>query len=341
MGSIDSNATPYTTIANPFLAGIITPRGAALGLAEFYGGSLEFTDQNRVSPYNEQWQFGVQREVPGQIVVDASYMGMHSLKQVDSFNLNEKPDVYLALGAAENNTIKNPFLGIFSSQYTLGQGSTIPVNRLWGLYPQYTALTVHKNAGQAIYHSGQLKVTKRYSHGLDVNLSYAFSKIITSNTTSIINERPQFRGIDGSDRPHKLRLAFVYRLPFGTRQSRGSLPGPLVRIIEGWTLSSYISYRSGAPLSVSGPNGRPIMLGNPSKSGSVSERLGDALDPKTGKVLNPVLRYRRVPGAGHPVHDHARASVPLQLPRTVGLGPQHGPGQRRQDLGEIQTADPV
>ncbi|MFB3829001.1 MAG: carboxypeptidase regulatory-like domain-containing protein [Bryobacteraceae bacterium] len=274
--SIDSNATPYTTLANPFPAGIVTPRGSSVGLAEFYGGSFEFIDQNRLSPYNEQWQFGIQREAPGQVLIDASYMGMHSLKQVGSFNLNEKPDVYLALGAAENNTVKNPFLGIFNPQYTMGQGSTIPISRLWGLYPQYTSLTVHKNANQAIYHSGQLKVTKRYSHGLDLNLSYAFSKIITANTTSIINERPQFRGIDGSDRPHKLRLAFVYRLPLGRN-----------RFIGGWTLSGYISYRSGAPLSVTGPNGRPIMLRNPTKSGATSQRLGDVRDPKTGAVLNP------------------------------------------------------
>jgi hypothetical protein len=287
VASINSNATPYTTLADPFPAGLVTPRGSALGLAEFYGGSLEFADQNRVNPYNEQWQFGLQRELPARVIVDASYMGMHSLKQMGSFNLNEKPDVYLALGAAENNTIPNPFLGIFSSQYTLGQGSTIPVYRLWGLYPQYTSLTVHKNADQAIYNSGQLKVIKRNSYGLDVNLSYAFSKLITSNITTIINQRPQWRGIAGSDRPHKLRLAFVYRLPFGAGKAGSSLPRPLLRVVGGWTLSGWITYRSGAPLSVSGPNGRPIMLRNPSKSGPVSQRLGDVFDPVTKRVLNP------------------------------------------------------
>ncbi|MDP2997712.1 MAG: hypothetical protein Q8N47_09500, partial [Bryobacterales bacterium] len=286
--SIDSNATPYTTLANPFPTGLISARGNSLGLAEFYGSSLEFGDQNRLNPYNEQWQFGVQREVPGRVVVEAGYMGMHTLKQIGSFNLNEKPDAYLALGAAENNTIPNPFLGIFSPQSTFGQGATIPQSRLWGMYPQYSSLTVHKNASQAIYHSGQLKVQKRYSHGLNVNLSYNFSKIITSNTTSLINERPQWRGIASGDRPHKLRLAFVYQLPFGPGKALGSsLRGPLARIVDGWVLSGYINYRSGAPLSVSGPNGRPIMLRNPSTSGDVSKRLGDQLDPATKKVLNP------------------------------------------------------
>jgi hypothetical protein len=286
--STNSNATPYTTLANPFPTGLLTPRGAALGLAEYYGSSLAFADQNRLNPYNQQWQVGLQREVPGGVLVDAAYMGMHSLKQMGTFDLNEKPDVYLALGAAENNTIPNPFLGIFSAQSTLGQGATIPQSRLWGLYPQYTSLMVHKNAGQTIYHSGQLKVQKRYSHGLNLNLSYNFSKLITSNTTTIINQRPQWRGIASSDRPHKLRLAFVYQLPFGPGKAiGGSLVRPLACLVEGWTLSGYINYRSGAPLSASGPNGRPIMLRNPSMSGDVSKRLGDIVDPKTGKVLNP------------------------------------------------------
>ena len=66
-----------------------------------------------------------------------------------------------------------------------------------------------------------------------------------------------------------------------------SLRGPLARIVDGWVLSGYINYRSGAPLSVSGPNGRPIMLRNPSTSGDVSKRLGDIIDPVTKKVLNP------------------------------------------------------
>ena len=84
-----------------------------------------------------------------------------------------------------------------------------------------------------------------------------------------------------------MRLAFVYRLPFGIGKAGGALPRPLLRFIDGWTLSGFLSYRSGAPLTVSGPNGRPIMLRNPSMSGSTSSRLGDVRDQKTGKVLNP------------------------------------------------------
>jgi hypothetical protein len=286
--SADGNATPFTTLANPFPAGLVTPVGTSLGLETQYGDSLTYGTQNRVNPYNQQWQFSVQRELPDSVVVEGAYMGMLSLKELQSFNLNEKPDQFLALGQAENDKINNPFLGIFSPTSSLGQGATISRKQLWVAFPQYSGLTVQNvNSGQSIYHSGLLKVQKRYSHGLNVLLSYNFSKLISSNTSSLINNRP-YRGIASTDYPHQLRIAAVYQLPFGRGKAIGSSSrGPLSYIIDGWTLSTYVTYRSGAPLSISGPNGQPIMLRNPSKSGPVSERLGDQIDPKTKKVLNP------------------------------------------------------
>ncbi|MFB3905944.1 MAG: hypothetical protein ACE15E_21060, partial [Acidobacteriota bacterium] len=99
-GSIDNGATPITTLADPFPEGIRQPLGSSLGLAALYGDSLTMMDQNRVNPYNQQWQLSFQRLLPREILVEAAYVGMLSVKQLESFNLNEKPDEYLALGAA-------------------------------------------------------------------------------------------------------------------------------------------------------------------------------------------------------------------------------------------------
>ena len=74
------------------------------------GDSVSFFDGRRVSPSNQQWQFSLQHELPSQVLVEAAYVGMHSIKQFESFNLNEKPDVYLALGPAESIRVPNPFL---------------------------------------------------------------------------------------------------------------------------------------------------------------------------------------------------------------------------------------
>ena len=218
-GTIDNGATPFTTLADPFPAGVRKPQGSEVGLAAQYGDSLTMFTQNRVNPYNQQWQLSVQRVFPGEMVIEAAYLGMQSLKGLQSFNLNEKPDQYLALGAAENTRVTNPFLGIFSPTSTLGTGATITQGQLWKRYPQYVTLTQEgANTGRSIYHALQSKVEKRLQHGLDFLWSYTYSKLINNNTTSLINER-HYRAVSPNDRTHSARLTARVRSAFRARES--------------------------------------------------------------------------------------------------------------------------
>jgi hypothetical protein len=275
-------------LKNPFPAGLRQPEGSTKQLAARYGDSLTVYNQNRVNPYNQQWQLSIQRELPFRILAEAAYMGMLSLKQLESFNLNEKPDRYLAQGSAENTRVTNPFLGVFDSTSTLGQGTTIVQSRLWPRYPQYTTFTLEgNNTGRAIYHSLQTSVDKRFSRGLTFLWSYAFSKLIDNNTTSIVNER-HYRSVSEFDQRHVMRFGANYELPFGPGKAlAGSAGGLRARLVDGWAISAYLTAGSGDPLTVSHANGRPIRARNPAKSGSVSERLGNRVDPVTRKVLNP------------------------------------------------------
>src|SRR5207244_3107201 len=79
VGTIDSGATPFSTLANPFPQGLRQPIGSSAGLLAQAGDSLSFFDDHRVSPYNQQWQFSVQRQLPSHIVAEAAYVGMLSL----------------------------------------------------------------------------------------------------------------------------------------------------------------------------------------------------------------------------------------------------------------------
>jgi hypothetical protein len=288
VGTIDSGATPFTTLANPFPAGLRGPEGAELGLGARYGDNLTTFDIGRLNPYNQQWQFGIQRELPWQVVVEAAYAGMLSLKQLESFNLNEKPDRYLALGAAENNRVPNPFLGVFPPTSALGQGTTIVQSRLWPLYPQYTTLTIEGlNTGRAIYHALQMRVEKRLTNGLSLLWTYTNSKLMDNYTTSIVNER-HYRTVSELDIPQTMRLAVVYELPFGRGKPLGSsLNRVLARIVEGWSIAGYFTAQSGEPLSISHTNGRPVRLRDAAKTGDVASRIGDRVDRVTRRVLNP------------------------------------------------------
>ena len=285
VGTNDGGATPFSTFANPFPAGVRGPIGSAAGLLAQAGDALSFFDDHRVSPYNQQWQFSVQQQLPAQTVAEAAYVGMLTLKQFESFNLNEKPDQYLALGTAENTRVTNPFLNVLPANSVLGQGATITQNRLWARFPQFTNLNIQgSNTGKAIYHALQLKVDKRMTKGLTVVWTYTFSKLIDNETTSVVNPR-KYRTVSSLDQTHLMRVAGTYEFPW---QFRGQGANRFLRqIAGGWSLSAYAAIETGLPLGVTHANGRPIRLRNPAKSGPVSDRLGDQFDPVTGRRLNP------------------------------------------------------
>ncbi len=288
VGTTDNGATPFTTLANPFPAGFREPVGSSAGLTAQLGDSLSFFDQGRVSPYNQQWQVSVQRELPSQAVFEIAYLGMLSLKQLESFNWNEKPDRFLPLGAAENTRLPNPFRSVFPPTSPLAQSSTIVQRQLWLTFPQFTTLTVQgANTGRAVYHALQMRVDKRLTRGLNFVWHYTVSKLMDNNTTSIVNER-HYRSISEFDQPQVMRLAFTYDLPFGPRRwLLSGTRGVFGKILEGWAVSGMLNLASGAPLTVTQANGRPLRIASPRKSGPVSERLGDRVDPATRQVLNP------------------------------------------------------
>jgi len=284
VGSADNGATPLATIRNPFPAGLRQPLGSSVGPMAQVGDAISFLDLNRVLPYNQQWQFSVQRELPFRIVVDVGYVGMHSLKGVESFDLNEKPDFYRQFGAQENQRVANPFYGVFPETSALGQSSTITMNRLWVRYPQFTSVEISAaNTQRAIYHSFQAKVDKRLSAGLTAMLSYTGSKLIVNNMTSLVNER-HYRTVSELDHKHVLRVSGVYEMPFHFRRAGWRRFADL--LFGGWQLSAHYALVTGAPLSISHANGRPLRISNPKLSTPLSERLGDRTD-SSGNVVNP------------------------------------------------------
>jgi hypothetical protein len=134
VASTDSGATPFTTLSNPFPNGLQAVVGSSLGLASQAGNSITYLNPNRAAPYNQQWQFSVQHQLPSQIVMEAAYVGMLSVKEFESYNLNDLPDVFLPLGTAQNTAVSNPFFGLFPSNATLGSGTTVAQKQFWLAY---------------------------------------------------------------------------------------------------------------------------------------------------------------------------------------------------------------
>jgi len=329
VASVDSNRTPFSTIANPFPAGMVQPTGASLGLATELGNAISFLHSGRVLPYVQQWQFSIQRELPSQTLLEVAYVGVASLKLLEDFNLNERPDVYLELGTAENQSVPNPFFGIFPTTATLGSAATFTRNRTWVRFPQFASVNVvGMNTARTIYHGLQMRVQKRVSRGLALVANYTNSKIMEYNATSVVNER-HYRCVSDQDRPQMLRLFVTYDLPFGHRRALGrNWPRALDYALGGWALSGILRFTSGEALNVNERRGRPIPISDPALSGSVKDRLGDRVDPATGLPANPFFNttaFVRLPS------DYTITPEPLRLDWL------RGPRQRSGTLALLKT----
>jgi hypothetical protein len=279
-----------------------------------------------VLPYSQQWQMGVQQALPGQIKVEAAFVRMLSLKGLESFNLNDKPDQYLAQGAAENTKVPNPFYGIISNTSSIGSGSTVSQRQLWLAYPQFTSVNQDgSNTHTTVYHALQLNLEKRLTHGLTVMWNLTASKMIENNISSLVNTR-HYRSVSDSDHPYMMNLAFVYDLPFGNGRA-WMQNGVLSKVVGGWSLSGRMYYSSGTPLSISDSNGRPIRIRNAAKSGDVESRIGDKVDPVTKQVLNPYF------------DTTAFVSLPTQYtisPEVPYFGELRAPSDKSLDLSIIK-----
>ncbi|NOT59123.1 MAG: TonB-dependent receptor, partial [Acidobacteria bacterium] len=206
---------------------------------------------NLVNPYYQRWSFGVQRELPGQLMLDASYVGSKGTKLFVSEEVNPQVPVNQRITPAG-------FTG--SLTCTPGTAGCLITGRLDNLAG---VRNIRSNSGSSSYHAGQLQLSRRFSKGLAVNGSYTWSKMIdnaseifaTTNTNlsgsqfatipfPLGGERNE-RAVSLFDRTHRAAITYVWDVPF-MREQRGLLG----QVAGGWQLSGVTAFESGVPYTV-------------------------------------------------------------------------------------------
>ena len=291
--------TPSVYISNPFPTGINRPGGNTQGLLTGIGTSFEnpLTGDNTV-PYMENWDFDVQRELPGDILVDAAYVGSHgvnlNMAGEGNFNINQLTPAAIALGTQLQQSVSNPFYGIITTGPEAAR--TIPLSYLAAPFPQFTTVYASfPTGGYSDYNAFQLRVEKRFSHGLTTLLSFTGQKLIddfsqlsnvgneTGGIQNVYNEKAE-RAVSSNDRSRRLVISGTYQLPFGRGQALGKNWSRAVDSLIGeWQVNGIYTYQTGFPLSVTAANSctncgvntiRPNNNGQSAEtSGAVSQRL--------------------------------------------------------------------
>ena len=160
----NDGATPIAFLSNPFPNGIIPATGNSLGLLTQVGQSVTSVLHGYRSPYMQQFNLSLQRSVPGNILLEATYAGSRGVHlQLNAFNLDQLPDQSLTMGNALLDQVPNPFFG----EITVGTLATRTVQRqqLLRPYPQFTGagLVLAKDPiGNSTYHSCSFGVKKDF-----------------------------------------------------------------------------------------------------------------------------------------------------------------------------------
>jgi hypothetical protein len=257
IASIDNGQTYQARLADPFPFGLQVPAGASGGLSTFLGRTASFFDSNPLNVYMQRWSFSVQRQLPGRILFETSYVGNRGTKLAVSREFDATPAGYLStLPYRDQATINflsaqvpNPFYGIAEFAGT-GLGSqTIGRSSLLNPYPHFSSITANLPNGYSYFHSLQTQTEKRMSGGLTFQASWNYSKYM--DATSYLNAtdpRPE-KVVSASDRTHRLVVSAIYELPVGRgRPFLGNAKGIAGGALGGWQVQGFYEGQTGAPL---------------------------------------------------------------------------------------------
>lgn len=244
---------PVLTLENGF------PQTSSTGFPSYFG-----VDRNAPTPYVQQWSSSIQRELPGNTLLEMAYIGT-----------------------------KGTGLGLFRRFNTpahveIGQDLPPRAGDLQTLrtFPELGTIYQRQHIGNSIYHSLQIKAEKRFTGGLSFLASFVWAKSIDDTDNIVPGSFESFgaqdernlrleRGLSFFDVRRRLSAGYVYTVPTAT------VLRPLLR---NWQVSGNLTFQDGTPLNPvyyatdfanSGTPNRPNVVPGQSVNLPASQRSAD------------------------------------------------------------------
>jgi hypothetical protein len=280
----DWSTNPFDTINNAFGSGavpvIVPTTTPSTTIPEFDGtvGGLApvLFDTHFRNPSSNNWNFGIQRELPGNITLDLGYIGSkgtHVFRLVDGNPPDPNLVNQLVTFCSDPN---NSFLNFFGNPGSCTPNSVSGLNLYEGFQSNFTPLpfnavahnaliqpSYNRSVANSIYNGLQVKATRRLTHGLQLQGSYTYAHTIDDSPDPIDpaqgartfprNSRnlAQDRGNSDNDIRHIAVISYVWEVPLG--KGKGYLnTGVAGRIFEGIQFSGVTTAQTGHPFEIRG-----------------------------------------------------------------------------------------
>jgi hypothetical protein len=227
---------------------------------DFSQVSQWMVDPNFRTPYMDQWNVGIQRELPGNAVLDANYVGSVGR--------------HLDWGPTMNVPAPGP-------------GSDVNSRRP---YPYMLQQWFDQSVGNSRYNAMQISVNKRFSHGVTFLAAYTLSHSNDDGCgigASCNVSNPYNRGADygTSDLNQKQVLSFS----FAAQSPLNKSPNKFVATVAGgWSLNGILQLHSGLPYAVTLSND------NENIGCCLQQRADIVGDPNSGSGIHTVQQWFNV-----------------------------------------------
>jgi hypothetical protein len=230
-------------------------------IAPFFPGPNVYSPDFR-NAYMQSWNFNIQRELPGGMVVEVGYVGTKGtrLNRRENTNTAEPLGPRAVWGNLTQSQINGPNLGGQPNQYrrlvpyAVQNGVIVPQSNIFE-----TTSTAFSN-----YHGLQVRGEKRYSQGLTFISTFTWAKAIsdasgfnsggsagTGNRIQDILNKKADKGLADLDHRYRFTTAAVYELPIGRGKAiGGGMSRGLDLVLGGWALDGILSLQSGYPVTV-------------------------------------------------------------------------------------------
>jgi hypothetical protein len=214
-----------------------------------------YPERGNRMPYVQNWNFGIQYQLPASTVLEVNYVG-------------NKGTRLIAKGFSQPNnlpfTVTQQYGDILTRPWTASSPIPRPFPTFTGTnyqalrpYPQFTGINdIFPNIGSSSYHSMQVQVTRHFKDGFSVLGAYTWSKAIGLTDNAIDSEsvadvfnRGLERSITNYNFPHVAKLSWIYELPIGPGKAL-DVRGVAGKIIGGWQVTAIHNFRSGAPVAI-------------------------------------------------------------------------------------------
>ncbi len=250
VGGSPSFANPYrdiatgATVVNPFPFTPAKP-GSNVDFSQFYPLNYNTINPNFTSPYAMNFNFNIQKELPGSMLLTLGYVGALGRHLELTYEGNPISPAGVAACKASAACIAD----------RTNQQVDFPTHTLYAPGDVFQSVGVQATRGDSSYNSFQAKLEKRFSHGLSFLASYTYAHSI-DDTSSFENSGFGNRGInpynfatnkgDSSfDARQRLVLSYDYELPHLSRIWNNAVTRA---VFDGWAFAGITTLQSGLPI---------------------------------------------------------------------------------------------